>query len=142
MNSFLTTKSQPVSKPHFLAQIPQESIWLANFISNHTKETYSLSVREFIAFTDIKKADELQYIDQAHVIAWRDSLISKGASAKTINARISAISSLFKHLCEKQITKRNPTIGVKRPKIETKEVKAPLTLQRQLFFKGFKLKRL
>ena len=128
MTSNLTTHS----KSHLLAQIPQESVWLANFISNHTKKTYSLSVREFIAFNDIKKADELQYIDQAHVIAWRDFMISQGASAKTINTRISAISSLFKHLCEKQITKRNPTTGVKRPKIETKEVKAPLITPKQV----------
>jgi site-specific recombinase XerD len=104
MTSDLTTHS----KPRLLAQIPQESVWLANFISKlHTKKTYSLSVREFIAFNDIKKTYDLQYIDQAHVIAWRDFLISQGASAKTINTKISAISSLFKHLCEKQITKRN-----------------------------------
>jgi hypothetical protein len=44
----------------------------------------------------------------------------------SVNAGISAISLLFKHLCEKQITHRNPTIGVKRPKINGKKVKAPV----------------
>jgi hypothetical protein len=35
-------------------------------------------------------------------------------------------AALFNRLCEKQITPRNPTIGVKRPKVNAKEVKAPV----------------
>jgi integrase/recombinase XerD len=131
MNTDLT-KSQLISKSRFLAEIPQENVWLANFISPNTKKTYLQAVREFIEFHQIQSAEDLQYIDQAHVIAWRDSLIDRGASERTINARISAISSLFKHLCEKQITKRNPTIGVRRPKVETKEVKTPLITPNQV----------
>ena len=126
------TISQPISKSRFLAEVPQETVWLSNFISPHTKKTYLLAVREFVGFHKIQSAEDLQYIDQAHVIAWRDSLISQGAAAKTINAKISAISSLFKHLCEKQIAKRNPTIGVRRPPVETKEVKAPLITPAQV----------
>jgi integrase/recombinase XerD len=131
MNMDLTIP-QTISKSRFLAEIPQETVWLSNFISPHTKKTYLLAVREFVGFHQIKSPEDLQYIDQAHVIAWRDYLIEQGASERTVNARISAISSLFKHLCEKQIAKRNPTIGVRRPKIETKEVKSPIITPNQV----------
>ena len=43
----------PKSKTEFLAEVPEESVWLANFISPNTKRTYLLAVREFIAFYEI-----------------------------------------------------------------------------------------
>ncbi|MBT3169784.1 MAG: tyrosine-type recombinase/integrase [Candidatus Cloacimonetes bacterium] len=131
MNTDLTIQ-QPISKSRFLATVPQETVWLSNFISPHTKKTYLQAVRDFIGFNEIESAEKLKEVDQAHVIAWRDSLIEQGASERTVNARISAISSLFKHLCEKQIAKRNPTIGVRRPKVETKEVKSPIITPNQV----------
>lgn len=125
-------ESKSKSKTQLLAEVPEESVWLANFISNHTKETYLYAVREFIAFHEITGIDELPHIDQAHIITWRNHLIEQGATPRTVNARISAVSSLFKHLCEKQITHRNPTIGVKRPKVDAKEVKAPVLTPEQV----------
>jgi site-specific recombinase XerD len=115
-----------------LREIPQESVWLANFVSKRTRETYSNAVREFIALHGITSAEELKEIDQAHVIAWRDSLIKSGASPKTVHNRISAVSSLFKHLCEKQIVKRNPTTGVKRPHVDSSQVKTPVITPEQV----------
>lgn len=123
MNELTAQQTTPARQ---LATLPQETIWLANFISPNTKKTYSQAVREFVSFHDIRSAEELQLIDQVHIITWRDSLLAQGIASRTINARISALSSLFKHLCEKQITKRNPTTGVKRPRINTSEVQAPL----------------
>jgi hypothetical protein len=41
------------SKTELLAEIPEESVWLANFISANTKRTYLLAVREFIVFHEI-----------------------------------------------------------------------------------------
>jgi site-specific recombinase XerD len=96
------------------------------------KRTYLLAVREFIAFHEITSVDELPQIDQAHIITWRNDLIERGASPRTVNARISAMSSLFKHLCEKQIVHRNPTIGVKRPRINAHEVKSPVITPAQV----------
>jgi len=118
MNSNLIVKNtapdpvSPKSKTELLAEVPEESVWLANFISPNTKRTYLLAVREFIAFHEITSIDELPQIDQAHIITWRNHLIDRGATPRTVNARISAISSLFKHLCGKQIAHRNPTFQI------------------------------
>lgn len=124
-NSVMSDKSiVPVSG--LLESVPHESVWLANFISPRTRRTYQNAVREFIAFHGIKSADELRSVDQAHLIAWRDYLIRSGASEKTVNSRLSAVSSLFKHLCEKQVANRNPTVGVKRPRVNEGRVKTPV----------------
>jgi len=87
----------PKSKAELLTEVPEESVLFA--------------VREFIAFHEITDVDELPHIDQAHIITWRNKLMDLGATPRTVNARISAISSLFKHLCEKQIAHRNPYLG-------------------------------
>ncbi len=110
-------------KLKMLAEIPQESVWLANFISDRTRKTYQNAIREFIGFHQIQTSDELYEIDQAHVIAYRDVLIKNGASSATIRGRISAVSSLFNHLCEKQLAQHNPTLGIKRPKEKRDKVK-------------------
>ncbi len=109
-----------------LREVPEESVWLANFVSPRTRQTYKNAVRDFVAFHQMTSPEELRTIDHSHVIAWRDKLIAAGASEKTINSRISAISSLFKHLCEKQITRINPTIGVRRPPANSDQVKTPI----------------
>lgn len=85
---------------HKLAQIPEESVWLANFTSPATKTTYSVAVREYFKFHGIQNQNDLRYSSAVHIISWRDAMIKAGASNRTINSRISALSSLFDHLCE------------------------------------------
>jgi site-specific recombinase XerD len=107
-----------------LTEIPEEAVWLANFVSARTRASYKNSLQAFIAFHGMKTAEDLRAITQGHVIAWRDSMIMGGRTEKTIHSKISALSSLFSHLCEKQIVKTNPTAGVKRPKVTSFFVKA------------------
>ena len=119
-------------KGHFLKEVPEESVWLANFVSDTTRKTYKVSVREFLRFHRITRAEELRGVNQAYIIAWRDALVDAGASEKTVNTRISAISSLFKHLCERQVVRINPTTGVKRPRVDSGQVKTPVITPEQV----------
>ena len=43
---------------------------------------------------------------------------------RTINTRISALSSLFNHLIEKQIVKINPTRGIMKMRVNSKKVES------------------
>lgn len=45
-----------------------------------------------------------------------------GKSKRTIHTRLSALSSLFKHLCEKQVVSGNPVRDVKWPQASTDQV--------------------
>ncbi len=62
---------------------------------------------------------------RSHVIAWRDDLVHRALSGPTIRHRLSALSSLFEHLCEKNAVTHNPVKGVKRPAVESYEGKTP-----------------
>lgn len=117
---------------NLLTQVPEESVWLANFVSKQTKATYKNAVKDFIGFHGIKSAEDLRGMRQAHMIAWRDRLIELGHSERTITNRLSAVSSLFDHLCEKQLVPTNPVNGIKRPKVDQTRVKSPLLTKQQV----------
>ena len=99
-----------------LSNIRSENVWLANFSSANTRDAYQGSVASFIATIGIGSPDELYLVKQAHVLAWRTSMEQAGLSQATIANRLSALSSLYKHLTDQQITSANPVAGVKRPK--------------------------
>ncbi len=115
-----------------LVAIPEESLWLANFTSERTKRTYSVAVRAFLGFHRIETLDGLREVSAVHLITWRDELIEIGASPRTINNRMSALSSLFNHLCEKQVINKNPVNGLKRPKVNQDRVETPILTAAQV----------
>ncbi len=115
-----------------LAVIPEESLWLANFTSYQTRKTYQVAVREFLKFHEIKNIDMLRAVSAVHLITWRDQLIKIDASPRTINNRMSALSSLFNYLCEKQIVKINPVNGLKRPRVNQDRVETPILTKYQV----------
>ena len=49
------------------------------------------------------------------MIAFREMLISSGMSNTSITNRLSALSSRYKHLADKQLCKSNPVSGVRYP---------------------------
>jgi integrase/recombinase XerD len=114
-----------------LVSIPEESVWLANFTSKPTKTTYSVSVREYFHFHRMQTQEDLRNSTQSHVISWRDAMIEAEMAASTINNRLSALSSLFNHLCEKQVMAINPVNGIKRPKVDQRQVKSPVLTKEQ-----------
>ena len=107
-----------------LTELPEEAVWLANFVSPRTQRTYQAAVQGFIAFHGLRSSDELRTIGQSHLIAWREYLIQSGASPRTVRNRLAAVSSLFRHLCERQVAARNPVTGVQRPRVNASRVEA------------------
>jgi len=99
-----------------LKRVRAENVWLANFSSTNTKEAYKRSVASFIATMSIEEPEELYAATQAHVIAWRSAMEQAGLSQASIANRLSALSSLFKHLTDRQLAVQNPVSGVRRPK--------------------------
>ncbi len=113
-----------VSSLDALAGVPESSVWLANFTSECTRRTYRQAITEFVAVMDIQDESDWKKIKPAHAIAWRESMKQHEKSKRTIHTRLSALSSLFKHLCEKQIVSENPVRDIKRPKIDVDRVKS------------------
>ena len=90
--------------------------WLTNFISDRTRDTYRKAIEEFAGFANLDSPDDLHAVDASVVLSWREHLTTLELSNNSIANRLSALSSLFKHLCDKQIVQVNPVVGIKRPK--------------------------
>jgi integrase/recombinase XerD len=60
-----------------------------------------------------------------HVIAWRKDLEFRKLEAATQRRKLSALSSLFDHLCEQNAVVGNPVDGVERPESHSNEGKTP-----------------
>ena len=100
-----------------LAAIPEEELWLQNQRSAHTRRAYKEDVRHFMQMFGIVTQEELRATNRAAVIAWVRKMEQDEEKPRTICRRLSALSSLFKHLMERHQVTDNPTDGVKRPAV-------------------------
>jgi integrase/recombinase XerD len=108
-----------------LADVPPELEWLANITNLKTRRAYKRDVEEFSAFTGLRAPSELRTVARAHVIAWRKHLESRELEPSSIRRKLSALSSLFDYLCERNAVAGNPVDGVKRPMANNNEGSTP-----------------
>lgn len=119
-----TSNDKNLPKLETLKEIPEEMLWLANFNSDCSIQTYRLAVRQFMLFFGIETPEQLREISHSHIIAFKRHLQETERSPRTINNRLSALSSLFDHLIVHQIVKINPVQAVRRMRINTDRVEA------------------
>src|ERR1700730_9056369 len=105
-----------------LAEVPAEEEWLANPTNAKTRRAYKNDVGEFIAFTGLHDYMELRSIVRSHIIGWRKDMERRDLSPSTIRRKLSALSSLFDYLCE-----RNAVAGGVAMAIIALEIKARQT---------------
>jgi integrase/recombinase XerD len=78
-----------------------------------------------MAFTGIRSPVELRLIARAHAIAWRKDLDARKLAPGSIRRKMSALSSLYEFLTDKNAVAANQVKGVKRPKVDSYEGKTP-----------------
>jgi integrase/recombinase XerD len=108
-----------------LADVPPELEWLANITNAKTRRAYKVDVAEFIAFTNLKDHSALRTVTRAHIIAWRKDMEARSLAPTSIRRKLSALSSLFDYLCERNAVLGNPVDGVKRPAANGNEGSTP-----------------
>ena len=108
-----------------LADVPPEVEWLANITNMKTRRAYKVDVAEFFAFAGLKSSADLRAVTRAHVIAWRKDLEGRCLADTSIRRKLSALSSLFDYLCERNAVVGNPVDGVKRPSANGNEGSTP-----------------
>lgn len=75
--------------------------WVARRKSMHTQRAYREDVMCFVRFMGFewpRNAPDLLTVSLKEVQAFRDELVAKGAAPKTLNRRISSLSSFYKYL--------------------------------------------
>ena len=108
-----------------LADVPPELEWLANITNPKTRRAYRIDVSEFSAFGGLTETTQLRTVTRAHVIAWRKDMEIRSLSPASIRRKLSALSSLFDYLCERNAVAGNPVDGVKRPMANNNEGSTP-----------------
>jgi site-specific recombinase XerD len=108
-----------------LAAVPAESEWLENIDNDKTSRAYGNDVTEFIHFAGLKTFAALRAVTRMHVIAWRKDLEFRKLSPSSRRRKLSALSSLFDYLCEKNAVPGNPVDGVERPESNSNQGTTP-----------------
>jgi integrase/recombinase XerD len=126
-NELIPLKNGALTPAQFehLAEVPPELEWLANITNDKTRRAYKLDVGEFSQFLSLKRPEEFRTVTRAHIIAWRELLERRELSPPTIRRKLSALSSLFEYLCERNAVAGNPVDGVKRPMVNSNEGSTP-----------------
>lgn len=121
------TASRALTRAEYslLAEIPPETEWFANITNPRTRRAYRGDLSDFMGFLGIDSPEGLRTVVRAHVLAWRRDLEDREMSPSTIRRKMSALSSLFAFLCEKDAVGINPVDGAKRPRAEQNEGKTP-----------------
>ena len=121
----LNTRALTAAEFQGLAEVPPELEWFANIHNKKTRRAYQQDVKDFTVFVGIFRPEEFRLVSRAHLIAWRKDLERRELAPSTIRRKLSAISSLFDYLCEKNAVGHNPVDGVKRPKANNNEGLTP-----------------
>jgi integrase/recombinase XerD len=108
-----------------LADVPPELEWLANITNAKTRRAYKSDVSEFSAFTGLTETTQLRTVTRIHVIAWRKDIERRELLPASVRRKLSALSSLFDYLCERNAVLGNPVDGVKRPMSNNNEGTTP-----------------
>jgi integrase/recombinase XerD len=108
-----------------LADIPPELEWLNNITNAKTRRAYKTDVAEFMAFSGLVATRSLRDVARPHVIAWRKEMEARSLAPTSIRRKLSALSSLFDYLCERNAVAGNPVDGVKRPAANGNEGSTP-----------------
>lgn len=89
-----------------------------NFESAHTKKSYYNDISQFFDFIEKTFFKRLDDIERVHVVAYKNFLSTAeiNCAPKTINRKLSSISSYFKFLVEKGVLESNPVTCIRRPK--------------------------
>ena len=111
--------------------MPPEEEWLANITNAKPRRDYKNDVPEFIAFAGLHNYGELRSIARAHIIGCRRDMESRQLEAATIRRKLSALSSLFDYLGDRNAVAGNPVDGVKRPMANSNEGSTPALGDRQ-----------
>lgn len=105
-----------LSSMNFFEQLQYE--FFQNFTSKHTIKSYKSDIKQFFNF--IKQVTQnlngFKEIEKIHIIAYRNWLDQKDYAPKTINRKLSAISSYMDFLVEKNLMEYNPSTSIKRPR--------------------------
>lgn len=105
--------------------------WLKNYSSVNTRKNYNSYVTNFIRTLQLQEVGDFKKVRQLDVIYFRDKLVQRGESNRSVNVRLSAVKMLFKHLKERGYIEVNPAEQVERMKVDQSVGETPAMTKQQ-----------
>ena len=97
--------------------IDLEYEFFQNLESAHTRKSYKSDIKLFLWFaSEILKLSSVTHCKKLHIVKFRNWLTDTDYSPKSINRKISSLSTYFNFLTEKEFLDFNPCLGVKKPR--------------------------
>ena len=91
-------------------------------MSKNTLEAYKRDVQEFIAFEGCRGMTDLLDTSSTEIVAFLHNLKINGKSAATVNRKLASVRAFFNFLINSGLIQNNPTVDIKSPKIERREL--------------------
>ena len=91
-------------------------------MSKNTLEAYKRDVQEFIAFEGGRGMTDLLDTSSTEIVAFLHNLKINGKSAATVNRKLASVRAFFNFLINSGLIQNNPTVDIKSPKIERREL--------------------
>ena len=110
--------------------------FLTELNSENTRKAYKHNIKEFYEFKSTRNI--VTAINRKRITEYRDWLIDKGLSAKTVRPKIGALSSLFQFLVAEGVITKNPCEAISLP-VVTKGENETDTISKAQVKKLFKL---
>ncbi len=102
--------------------------FFSSFESPHTAREYLATAKEFLNFAG-PSISSLSELSRDHLIMYQNFLRTKGQAQKTILKKLSAVSSLCKHLAFEGLVDKDLSYGLKRPKSNNRKETADFSDQ-------------
>jgi len=99
---------------HFLGALANERNY-----SEHTLRAYARDLEQFVSFLDERGVD-VTCADTLAIRAYMAQLRQHGYSRATLNRKLSAVSSLYRHLLKIGLVKNAPVLKMRKPRREQK----------------------
>ena len=88
----------------------------------NSQEAYKRDVLEFIDFERSRGLDNVLETSSTEIVAYLHNLKSTGKSSATVNRKLASVRAFFNYLAGEGLVQENPTMGIKSPRIERKEI--------------------
>lgn len=90
--------------------------------AKNTREAYKRDVAAFSQILSEKKIEGLEYATNTQVVGYLLKLKNDGKSSATVNRKVASLRAFYRFMVEKGYMKENPTVNIKSPKIERKNI--------------------
>ncbi len=91
-------------------------------MSQNSVDAYRRDMVELEKFVESKGLRGLEEVSSTEIMAYLMALREEAKSPATINRKLASARKFFGYLQEKKIVNKNPTVGIRSPKIERKEI--------------------